>query len=153
MKKILLFFLFLNVLLSAKIYYVYVPLESDTILTAWLIHRYQDSNATFVGVNKGSAIDAVPDQQINTPNGTYRRTSHFTAYEFTRHKFGINSKCSQFYDRISRILEMAFWQRDEFPKIVVFQRKLHDTLPKKTGVLNLNKTFKFLDTTCKKGEL
>ena len=153
MKKIILFFLFINMFLSAKIYYVYLPLESDTVLTAWLIHRYQDSNATFVGVNKGSIIDAMPDHQINTPNGTYRRTSRFTAYEFTRHKFGINSKCSQFYDRISRILEMAFWQKDEFPKIVIFQRKLHDTLPQKPGVLDFSKSFNFLDTICKKGVL
>jgi hypothetical protein len=133
-----------------RVYYAYWPLESDTVLTFWLLHRYSDPSARLIGVEKGKTINAPDHLQINTPTAYYRRTSRFSAYENTRRVLRIEDTCARFYDRIARILEMSSWRKQEYPDLVRFERNLHRLLPAHPGEQQLTRVFRYLNTYCTK---
>lgn len=137
---------------GAATYYAYFPYESDSVLTAWLIKRYKDPGALFAGIEKGRKASVPPVLQINTTSSLYRRSSRFTAFESAKRRLGVSDSCTQKLVKVSRLLEMAPWRKQQFPEYLELERKIHDALPEDPGPHDLSEAFSIIDDYCKEND-
>ena len=142
--------LIFHCLVNAAIYYAYFPYETDTILTAWLIKKFQDSKAKFAGLQRGEAHRFPPKFQINTSISPYRRTARYTAFESAVKILNVKDKCVKKLIKVSRVLETASWRKQQFPNILVLERKIHNVLPKNPKPNDFRKAFEIIDNYCRK---
>ncbi len=132
-----------------NVYKTYYPWESDSVLVAWVIHKFVDSNATFIAVDK--KVEKIGKKNsINSSNSKLRRTARFTAFEMALNYYKIKeSKCTDELKRVIRVLEMTPWKKHEYEDILAFEEKFVTLFPKKLEDNNLTKSFEYLDNFCK----
>jgi len=148
MKKILFIFLTGAVLIHAQTYYAYFPYETDTVLTAWLIRKYKDPEAKFIPVKRGTSPAVSAECQINTSVSPYRRSARFTAFQTAVKKVGATGECIRRLERISRIVEMAPWRKQEFPEASTLQLKIHEALKDGHTAGSMEAAFPVIEKFC-----
>jgi hypothetical protein len=129
-----------------KQYKIHHPLETDSLLVAWLIKNHVDKDAVFSIVPKSEKVDK--NSSINTPNSPYRRSARFTAYDSAIRIFDIKDDCAGRIQPLVRILEMTPWRKHEYPEALRFEQDLVPLFPEKPGSGGLDKAFAFVDSYC-----
>lgn len=146
MKYIILIFI-LTISIFASKWELHYPYEIDSIATSWIIKRYIDKNATFVGYEKNVTLNK--RFSINDKNSRFRRNGRFTAYEMAKRYYKISDKCTNRLVKIIKVLELMPWKKNEFEDVIEFENGLIPLLPKKSGDINLTKAFLYIDNYCK----
>lgn len=146
--KILLGFILL-MLMATKVvsadYSLRYPVETDSLLVAYVIKTYVDDKARFSVFEGSGPKQGTP---INTPDSPYRRNARFTAFDSVTRQHNVENSCIDTIRPIVRLLEMTPWRKHEVPEALRFERDLAELLPVKPGVTSFNEAFSFIDRYC-----
>jgi len=147
MKFILVLTLMFNFLYAEGGHYKsYIPWETDSVFSAWLIKRYVDENATFSTVPKSQKIKK--QFAINTSYSNMRRSARFTAFEATARIYKLDNKCIDRLKPIIRVLEMTPWRKHEDMHSFRFEVGFVPLFPKEDGEQSLQSAFDYIDKYC-----
>jgi len=128
----------------------YYPWESDSVLVAWVIHNYVDSNIKFISFEKKKERIG-KDNSINTADSKLRRTARFTAFEMALKYYEVEGDaCTDQLKKLIRVLEMMPWKKQEFEEFVSFEDGFIPSFPQNIGDADLSKSFSYIDSYCKK---
>lgn len=141
--------LILQTAISANSYKTYYPWESDSVLVAWVIDKFADTNASFIAVDKRKEKIGKKNS-INSSNSKLRRTARFTAFEMALNHYKVKEdKCIGELKRVIRVLEMTPWKKHEYLKALKFEEDFVPLFPTNMGESKLKKPFEMIDRFCK----
>jgi hypothetical protein len=138
-------------LIASSVFYVNFPLETDTVLSSWVLKKYVDNNARFLPIDKLNTKNIRKEQTINTAKSYIRRNARFTAFEMALSYYKISKdKCLANLIQINRILEMTPWKKYEYENVVLFENSFIPLFSKDSKNIDLSETFKYINTYCEK---
>jgi hypothetical protein len=140
--------LILQTAISANSYKTYYPWESDSVLVAWVIDKFADTNASFIAVDKRKEKIGKKNS-INSSNSKLRRTARFTAFEMALHHYKVDNSCTNKIKRVIRVLEMTPWKKNEYEDVLAFEEGFVTLFPTTIEDNNLTKAFLYIDKFCK----
>ena len=124
------------------------PLETDSVLVAWLVHNHIDPEAVFT-LHSPRPESAKPATAINTADSPFRRSFRFTAFDEATRIHHLESPCISRLKPMVRLLEMTPWRKSEYPDALQFERKLSNRLPTNPDHLAFADAFAFIDSYCR----
>lgn len=137
--------LLLNTAASAQTVSTWVPWETDSVATAWLLQRHVYPNAVFQSLPKGTPLQGLT---LDVPDSIYRRTATTTAFEAALHHHQIQSPCAARLIPWLRLLELAPWRKATQPDAEALEARLVTILPQEPTVGRLEPAFAVLDAFC-----
>jgi hypothetical protein len=79
-------------LIASSVFYVNFPLETDTVLSSWVLKKYVDNNARFLPIDKLNTKNIRKEQTINTAKSYIRRNARFTAFEMALNYYKVSEE-------------------------------------------------------------
>lgn len=140
-------FLFLSACQSSSKapYAVILPVEVDSLLSAWAIQRHVESRARFVGI-EGSVSNA---NQTDAIAARYPVGTGLTQFEQIAQAEHLQGACIDSLKEASRVFEIMAWRKNQFPSVLQLEHDLKAGMPERPQPADFERAFVVIDQWCK----